>query len=119
MQICNAGDVMSVCKVCEYSCVDHHIENEDPRAQVCIDCAEMISNAFRASISGSGSKKAYISKKLRQQVYMRDGKSCVLCGVDSDLTCDHVYPESKGGATTLDNLQTLCRSCNSKKGVTV
>ena len=110
---------MSVCKVCEYSCVDHHIENEDPRAQVCIDCAEMISNAFRASISGSGSKKAYISKKLRQQVYMRDGKSCVLCGVDSDLTCDHVYPESKGGATTLDNLQTLCRSCNSKKGVTV
>lgn len=28
---------------------------------------------------------------------------------------DHIKPESWGGETSLDNLQTLCRSCNSKK----
>ncbi len=42
---------------------------------------------------------------------------CVSCGGFKDLTCDHIHPESKGGPTTLDNLQTMCRPCNSKKGV--
>jgi 5-methylcytosine-specific restriction endonuclease McrA len=29
----------------------------------------------------------------------------------------HLYnSQSKGGPTTFDNLQTLCRSCNSSKG---
>ena len=33
-----------------------------------------------------------------------------------DLTLDHIIPESHGGHTTAENLQTLCRSCNSHKG---
>jgi hypothetical protein len=33
------------------------------------------------------------------------------------LSADHVIPESKGGPTTLENLQTLCMRCNLKKGV--
>ena len=33
-----------------------------------------------------------------------------------DLCADHIVPESKGGITALENLQTRCRSCNSKKG---
>lgn len=37
----------------------------------------------------------------------------------SDLkpyTIDHIYPVSLGGLLTKDNVQLLCRSCNSKKG---
>lgn len=31
------------------------------------------------------------------------------------FTKDHIYPKSLGGATTLDNLQTMCASCNEEK----
>lgn len=41
---------------------------------------------------------------------------CLNCGV-AEQTADHVIPLSKGGSNTIDNIQPLCKSCNSKKGV--
>lgn len=62
-------------------------------------------------------QKKTISRSLRKAVFERDLYRCKHCGTHLDLTVDHIYPESKGGTLELDNLQTLCRSCNSKKGV--
>ena len=58
------------------------------------------------------------TSKTRTQlkVYRRDAFRCVHCGEGGDLTVDHIVPVAKGGSDDLDNLQTLCRSCNSKKG---
>lgn len=43
--------------------------------------------------------------------------SCTKCGKkQSYLAADHIIPVSKGGPTTWENIQPLCRSCNSKKG---
>lgn len=60
--------------------------------------------------------KAPIPPELRMAVLRRDGYRCVVCDADADLMADHVIPERRGGATTFDNLQTMCRPCNSHKG---
>lgn len=60
-----------------------------------------------------------IDPALRLHVYARDGFACLRCGTTSDLSLDHIHPWSKGGLDTEDNLQTLCRSCNSSKGARI
>lgn len=64
-------------------------------------------------------RKKKINGTIRVKVFERDGYQCVHCGVRKDLSLDHIHPESKGGTATIENLQTLCRSCNSKKGVSL
>lgn len=64
--------------------------------------------------------KQRISSFIRRQVIQRDGYHCVYCDEDltkSEIHLDHVIPESKGGPTTVDNLQVTCRKCNTAKGV--
>ncbi len=84
---------------------------------------EIISKTLGIELEISSEKKPYrkskISQTLRTSVFERDAYRCVKCGSYKDLTCDHIYPESLGGKTTKENLQTLCRSCNSKKGTKV
>lgn len=66
-----------------------------------------------------GEKPVYIkrtlSKRTKKQVLERDGGCCQTCGRQDDLCVDHKHPERHGGTDELDNLQTLCRSCNSRK----
>lgn len=56
------------------------------------------------------------SKSLRYDVLTRDNYKCVICGRSTSdnikLHVDHIIPYSRGGETTLDNLQTLCSDCN-------
>jgi 5-methylcytosine-specific restriction endonuclease McrA len=55
-------------------------------------------------------------KKIRLTVLDRDGWLCAICNRPAD-TVDHIYPRVKGGSMwALDNLQCLCKSCNSRKG---
>lgn len=63
--------------------------------------------------------KAKIPASLRTEVYERDAYRCVTCGGHTALSLDHIIPESKGGPTTSENLQTMCRPCNSSKGVSM
>jgi len=61
-----------------------------------------------------------IRARLRFKVFQRDGFKCNFCGYGSTdgvkLHADHIIPFSKGGKTTLENLQTLCSLCNQGKG---
>lgn len=60
-----------------------------------------------------------INDKLRYAVLQRDNSTCQRCGRGiSDgvkLAVDHKIPVNMGGATTIDNLWTLCTNCNGGK----
>ena len=44
------------------------------------------------------------------------GNKCLCCERDDvNITIDHVVPLSLGGRNSVENLQPLCRSCNSRK----
>ena len=59
-----------------------------------------------------------ISLRMRFLVLKRDNFKCCSCGASPakdpsvELHIDHIKPWSKGGETTIDNLQTLCSKCN-------
>lgn len=63
-------------------------------------------------------ERAKVSNELRQEIFERDGYTCVNCGSTEkeSLEIDHIKPISKGGKTEPDNLQTLCHDCNARKG---
>ena len=64
----------------------------------------------------SSVERSLVSNELRFAIYRRDNYRCRKCGRETqDLEIDHIYPISKGGKTTYNNLQTLCHACNYKK----
>lgn len=60
--------------------------------------------------------KQVIPPSIRWGVWERDDFTCRHCGTRRDLSIDHILAESKGGTLSPENLQTLCRPCNSRKG---
>ena len=56
-----------------------------------------------------------IPQAVRNAVWQRDGGKCVECEDDQYLEFDHVIPFAKGGASSENNLQLLCRKCNMSK----
>lgn len=51
-------------------------------------------------------------ENLRRLVFTRDGDKCIRCSASDSLTAHHLTPKSKGGVTSIENLATLCMSCN-------
>ena len=63
-----------------------------------------------------------LSLALRYRVLVRDKFRCVICGASPakdgavELHIDHIFPWSRGGQNTEENLRTLCLKCNIGKG---
>jgi hypothetical protein len=57
------------------------------------------------------------SEEVKEQVKARDGYRCLCCGEDNKrfLEIDHIAPKYHGGGNDIENLQTLCRTCNNFK----
>ena len=71
-------------------------------------------------------RKVAIPKALREQVWISwvGKKFCNKCSVTwceniisvFDFECGHNVPESKGGATDINNLRPICGKCNRSMG---
>jgi hypothetical protein len=60
-----------------------------------------------------------IPSSIRSEVWRRDQAKCAACGSKSNLQFDHIIPVSRGGATSVQNLQLLCLQCNLSKAATI
>lgn len=64
-------------------------------------------------------KRKGISKKVRFEIFKRDGFSCQYCGATPPkviLHVDHIVAVAEGGGNEMDNLVTACEPCNLGKG---
>lgn len=79
----------------------------------------------KAHMDSKTSMRRDPSTRLRFEVLARDRFTCRFCGAsptkdpEVSLHIDHIIPWSKGGKTTLENLQTLCSKCNLGKSDTL
>ena len=68
---------------------------------------------------GMPTARTAVTTKLRLVVFARDGHVCVQCGAQPPLELDHIIPVARGGSSELNNLQSLCKPCNRKKGASL
>lgn len=70
-------------------------------------------------------KRRQITKNMRIRVYLKNNGICTKCGRilqladskrDDYATVDHIKPVSKGGKSSFNNYQLMCKKCNRLKG---
>ncbi len=54
---------------------------------------------------------------VRRAVWARDEGMCSNCGSTYAVEIDHILPQAAGGASTLENMRLLCRSCNQRAAI--
>jgi 5-methylcytosine-specific restriction endonuclease McrA len=58
-------------------------------------------------------------RKKKQQLLKEFGSCCWWCrqGLSKEkLTIEHLFPKSRGGTNSLENLRLACFSCNNSRG---
>ena len=84
----------------------------------------ILPNALKAQVRSENRRAARlygltttITPEQWEDTLVRYGRRCALCSEDrGTLAIDHITPLAKGGAHVIENLQPLCKRCNSEKG---
>lgn len=105
-----------ICKTCESPCVS--------KVKTQIYCSVECSNWLR--VEQRREKEKVRAKGLKAKLYFRDNGKCQFCFESIDialnypdplsLSIDHILPRSKGGYSTIENLQIAHLSCNVRAG---
>ena len=116
------GGYAHICDMCNKDDGRPTLYWEEKDFDLCYECLEKL-YLYHNFISDEDEKKIgikvirkTINEELRNKIFKRDGYKCKKCGSKKDLIIDHIIPFSKGGTTEINNLQTLCKICNRKKG---
>jgi hypothetical protein len=91
-----------------------HYDVPDPlMTEAMVDVLVRIDKRQLVMPSDAGSR--HIPQDVKQTVWQRDQGKCVQCSATTYLEFDHIIPFSKGGASSVNNVQLLCRRCNLAK----
>lgn len=88
-------------------------------AQVIAETILAVARLATRQIIATGRDTRRIPQHIKVAVWQRDQGRCVQCNATEYLEFDHIIPHSKGGATSVENLQVLCRKCNLAKSDTI
>jgi hypothetical protein len=78
---------------------------------------ERLQNKFNlAQHTELRTERTGIPEEVRIAVWRRDNGRCVRCGSRERLEYDHIIPVSRGGGSTVRNIELLCEICNRSKG---
>lgn len=91
---------------------------------ICRATGERSSLTLRSivAVRGDSSRRArfeHTPALTREMLFARDRFICAYCGMRhraSELTAEHVQPQSRGGRDTWTNLVSACKPCNLRKG---
>lgn len=81
---------------------------------ICETCLEDFSGQHAVLVKRYTRQPMSHAKRMR--VFEKNDFQCVSCSARKDLSVDHIFALANGGTNDDDNLQTLCRTCNTKKG---
>ena len=98
----SVGTYFSACKEC-----NKYGFAQTRRARLLESEGSFTSNEFKEKLKQYNA--CPICKRKWEDIKLPKGKKTV-------IAADHIKPISKGGKNTIDNIQPLCFSCNSKKG---
>jgi len=106
----------------------HESFNPDPaklrkRFDECMEDSDVTKKSGIFEYLLSGNEKTLSIREFtandRKTAYARCKGKCARCGKTGfaieEMHADHITPWSKGGHTTIDNLQMLCADCNRRK----
>jgi len=77
--------------------------------------AHQLVSALDMAKSKRVSPNRNIPQDVKNAVWKRDERQCVMCGSNKDLQYDHIIPLSLGGGNQVENIQLLCKDCNLTK----
>lgn len=93
---------------------DRHRYHNDPEVKRRKDIQAAEKNRRRRSLL-HGIDTQHHTEQEWQDLCARYDHRCLCCGERKPLSRDHVVPVTSGGLDTIENLQPLCRVCNSRK----
>lgn len=100
----------------KYAEENPELTNESARKwrQTHLEHKRILTRQRRARIRGA---EGTITKEEWDSVIEKFGPACLCCKEVKPLTMDHIIPIFCDGSHTIDNVQPLCLSCNSSKGI--
>lgn len=97
-----------------YQCNKEHVKARVKRYRQ--DNPEKEAGRARRRRAKEKGAEGYFTEEHWERLCNLSGGTCLCCGKDEDITVDHVVPLTRGGTNWINNIQPLCRSCNSSKG---